>query len=926
MNKKKPTPSLHYNIGQLRVDTWNTLRNQTAKLSASGNDTPSGKKCLASVESTLKQLASIERYFAFPGLGCVRFLKESCKQSEYTSISRKTNEVVHLLVSDAYRTASSQEAANEWGKIAKKNEAKKINETPEKNYFEVLFVDDLSEVAEAKLRNSLQEIQDKEEQFVYKLVVQPSFQDALIALLFNYNIQSVVINYGPVFNSRHLAPILQPFIENILKIDLSDQPVSDLGPLLGQFIRHFRPELNIYYITDTALTHLKDTTLNNFNRIFYRKEDLQELHLSIIRGIRERYEAPFFSALINYSRKPTGVFHAMPLSRGNSVFKSNWIRDFGKFYGRNMFLAETSSTTGGLDSLLQPTGPLKKAQEMAAKAYGSEHTFFVTNGTSTANKIVQQAIVEPGDVVLIDRDCHKSHHYGLVLAGAFPVYLDSYPIEEYSMYGAVPLKVIKEKLLELKAANQLDKVKMLLLTNCTFDGLVYNVEKVMEEVLAIKPDMIFLWDEAWFAFAGFTYTYKQRTGMFVAQKLYKKYHSQEYQDEYQRHIKSLTVGEIPALPDPENVKIRVYSTQSTHKTLSSFRQGSMIHIWDEDFQRKTTDAFHEAYMTHTSTSPNYQILASLDAGRRQVQFEGFELVEKSIEMAMVLRAKITDHPLLKKYFEVLTIKDFIPSEYRRSAMKEYYRSGEGWNRMEEAWANDEFVLDPTKITLSVGKAGIDGDTFKNEYLMNKFNLQINKTSRNTVLLMTNIGTTRSSVAYLMNALLLIAKELEGNARSLNKKEREIAKQRIHSLTKEFPPLPDFSHFHHVFQVAPGVPGGNIRKAYFLSYHENQCEYIPLNNCLKTMQEGRELVSASFVIPYPPGFPVLVPGQVVSEEIIQFLLALDVKEIHGYRPELGLKIYTADALISVANIAENGTAKKTPLHAPIGKTKRAKAKS
>ena len=117
---------------------------------------------------------------------------------------------------------------------------------------------------------------------------------------------------------------------------------------------------------------------------------------------------------------------------------------------------------------------------------------------------------------------------------------------------------------------------------------------------------------------------------------------------------------------------RVYATQSTHKTLSSFRQGSMIHIWDEDFRRKTENTFLEAYMTHTSTSPNYQMLASLDVGRRQVQFEGFELVEKSIEMAMVLRAKINDNPQLSKYFDVLTVHDFIPNKYRQTGLKEYY--------------------------------------------------------------------------------------------------------------------------------------------------------------------------------------------------------------------------------------------------------------
>jgi arginine decarboxylase len=164
-------------------------------------------------------------------------------------------------------------------------------------------------------------------------------------------------------------------------------------------------------------------------------------------------------------------------------------------------------------------GPIKEAQEQAARAFGSKQTFFATNGTSTCNKIVVQALVRPGDIVLVDRDCHKSHHYGMVLAGAQVVYLDSYPLNEYSMYGAVPLREIKHQLLKLKAAGKLDRVRMLLLTNCTFDGLVYNVERVMEECLAIKPDLIFLWDEAWFAFARFGPTYRQRTAMNAANNL-----------------------------------------------------------------------------------------------------------------------------------------------------------------------------------------------------------------------------------------------------------------------------------------------------------------------------------------------------------------------------------------------------------------------
>ncbi len=560
-----------------------------------------------------------------------------------------------------------------------------------------------------------------------------------------------------------------------------------------------------------------------------------------------------------------------------------------------MFLAETSSTTGGMDSLLQPTGPLKKAQEMAAKAYRAQRTYFVTNGTSTANKIVVQALVEPGDLVMIDRDCHKSHHYGLVLSGAYPVYLDSYPIEQYSMYGAVPLEQILGKLLQLKAAGRLNKVKMLLLTNCTFDGLVYNVQRVMERVLAIKPDMVFLWDEAWFAFASFTYTYKQRTGMFSADKLARKYQTPEYKKQYQDHIKGLKDGDVPTMPDPDKVRIRVYSTHSTHKTLSSFRQGSMIHIWDQDFRKKSESTFLEAYMTHTSTSPNYQMLASLDVGRRQAQFEGYEMVEKSIELAMVLRAKVIGNPLLSKYFDVLTLKDFIPDQYRESGLAEYYDMATGWNRMEEAWEQDEFMLDPTKITLFIGRTGIDGDTFKNKYLMDQYNIQINKTSRNTVLFMTNIGTTRSSVAYLSKVLLKIAGQLEEEFDALNKRESEIVRLKIKSMTEDVPPLPDFSRFNVSFLAVPGVPGGNLRAAYFLAYNEENCEYIAIQDCMAAIKGGKELVASSFVIPYPPGFPVLVPGQVVSEEIIRFMLALDVKEIHGYRADLGLRVFRESVL-------------------------------
>ena len=645
MSKTLPTPHRqHFNAARLRSYTWNQLRLEVSALDE-------GKGTAGAADRLLKDLLTIEQYWAFPGLDRVKRLQHLLDKKEHHTLHQAVDHVVRNLVSGAFRV----DPILKDDILGGPEDEHEDQDHGKQNYFEVLFVDEIDQEEEHALKQNLRKCRDRSDPYTYDVVVVRTVQDALIALHFNHNIQACVVRYGVPFHSGNAEGILKPFTRNFDRVDMSSQSKSDMGPLLGRIMHEFRPEVDRYYVTDTPVTGLLDDTLKSFRRIFYRTEDLQEMHLTVLRGIRERYETPFFTALKEYSKKPMGVFHAMPISRGNSVFKSRWIHDFGEFYGRNLFLAETSATTGGLDSLLQPTGPLKKAQQNAARAFGSQQTFFATNGTSSSNKIVVQALVEPGDVVLIDRDCHKSHHYGMLLSGAYPVYLHSYPLPKYSMYGAVPLEHIRSKLLTLKAGGRLGKVKMVLLTNSTFDGVVYNVERVMEQVLALKPDIVFLWDEAWFAFARFSSILRQRTAMHVAAKLHKKYSTAAYRAEYEAHIAGLAKGEEPRLPDPDKVRIRVYATQSTHKTLSSLRQGSMIHIWDEDFVRKSEAAFHEAYMTHTSTSANYQILASMDVGRRQVEFEGNELVEKAIELGMMLRRTIREHDKLRKWFDIITI-------------------------------------------------------------------------------------------------------------------------------------------------------------------------------------------------------------------------------------------------------------------------------
>ena len=318
------------------------------------------------------------------------------------------------------------------------------------------------------------------------------------------------------FRSRH--DVADPALAcSIRQTRSGDAQTSALD--LAVFIKRIRPELDLYFVSNGAGRGgvRATTSAKVLRRIFYAVEELLELHLSVLEGVQDRYETPFFDNLKKYAQRPIGTFHALPIARGKSVFRSDWIRDMGEFYGVNLFLAESSATTGGLDSLLEPTGNIKKAQELAARAFGADHVFFVTNGTSTSQqdgrcrRCWRRATSPSSTATATSRTitawCSR---------GAQPLYVEAFPMTEYSMYGAVPLRTIKKALLDLKAEGRLDRVKMVDLTNCTFDGHIYNTRRVMEECLAIKPDLIFLWDEAWFGFARFSPFLRPRTAMGAA--------------------------------------------------------------------------------------------------------------------------------------------------------------------------------------------------------------------------------------------------------------------------------------------------------------------------------------------------------------------------------------------------------------------------
>jgi arginine decarboxylase len=884
-----------------RADHWRDLQDR-AQAWTNGTGTR------ADFDRAFDEMAGLEEYHAYPGAHLLNALEDTAATEDARATAALVTRIANALITRSFRKNGSDWEAREDSDAVRDVLPPTLGRgDPQRPYFETLIVTGQPSDRWGPAAAEWRRLRRPLDAFVYEPVFVGSVEDAFCATMLNGDLGAVVINEGFTFRSRHDAPVLRTLSATI---EQQFKANSDLSALqLAQLIKRVRPELDIYIVSNRRVEALASSPgADVARRIFYSVEELLELHLAILEGIQDRYETPFFDNLKKYAQRPIGTFHALPIARGKSVFKSDWIRDMGEFYGINLFLAESSATTGGLDSLLEPTGNIKRAQEKAARALGADRVFFVTNGTSTSNKMAVQALLAPGDIAIVDRNCHKSHHYGMVLSGAQPLYVEAFPLTEYSMYGAVPLRTIKQALLNLKADGRLDRVKMVDLTNCTFDGHIYNTRRVMEECLAIKPDLTFLWDEAWFGFARFSPFLRQRTGMGAANAIEEWMRDPASVEAYENQKAQL--GDKPSdetllntrlIPDPRQIRLRVYQTNSTHKSMSAFRQGSMLAVKDVDFH--TVEAqFKEAVFTHASTSPNQQLIASLDVSRRQMELEGYGLVANAIEIALAIRKAAAEHPLISKYFSVTTAGQMVPAQYRKSGFTDHLAPNMNWANALASLQNDEFCLDPTRLTLVCGTAGFDGTQFKG-ILANRYNIQINKTSRNSVLLQSNINNTRSDVAHLIRVLVEICNEIEQTLAEGGENGRKAFEARVKSLMTDVPDLPNFSHFHDAFRKDAGkrTQEGDMRGGFFAAYDAAGCEYIPLNHpdIDKRIKNGPDLVSASFVIPYPPGFPIMVPGQVITQETIDFMRKLDVKEIHGYNNSQGLKLVRAEALAKIS---------------------------
>ncbi len=877
----------------------------------------SGSSDRTKFEAALAEIGVTEEFHAYPGPKLISALRDHAAADDARAAVALAERISRALLTRSFRQHAGDWDASEEndGVIPDVMPPSLGRSDTHRPYFELLVVTGAPAARWPALCAEWRRLRRPLDSFVYEPVFVGSFEDAFCAVTLNPDIAAVVLHEGFAFRSRYDAPVLRTLTESIDQHEAAGASALRLAHVINRV----RPELDLYLLSNRQVEEIAGSPeASVLRRVFYAVEETLELHLAIMEGVQDRHETPFFDNLKKYAQRPIGTFHALPIARGKSIFKSDWIRDMGEFYGPNLFLAESSATTGGLDSLLEPTGNINRAQEKAARAFGADHVFFVTNGTSTSNKMAVQALLGPGDIAIVDRNCHKSHHYGMVLAGAQPLYVEAFPMTEYSMYGAVPLRTIKEALLNLKADNRLDRVKMVDLTNCTFDGHIYNTRRVMEECLAIKPDLIFLWDEAWFGFARFSPFLRPRTAMGAANDIEAWLKDPASVAAYEKQRSELgekssveTLLKTRLIPDPRQVRLRVYQTNSTHKSMSALRQGSMLLVKDVEFH--TVEAqFREAVFTHASTSPNQQLIASLDVARRQMELEGYGLVGNAIEVALAIRQAVANHPLISKYFRIVGADGMVPKQYRQSGFTDFLAPGSDWAVALKSMRDDEFCLDPTRMTLVCGTAGFDGTQFKG-ILASRYNIQLNKTSRNSVLLQSNINNTRSDVAHLIRVLVEISHEIDQRLAHEGSNARKVFEARVKSLMTDVPDLPNFSHFHDAYRKDAGkrTNEGDIRGGFYAAYDAAGCDYIRLADpeIDRRLKNGPDLVSASFVIPYPPGFPIMVPGQVITKETIDFMRKLDVKEIHGYNAAQGLKLVSTEALSKKAGGAAKNSMKR-----------------
>ena len=612
----------------------------------------------------------------------------------------------------------------------------------------------------------------------------------------------------------------------------------------------FGDELTAEQVPTGVLKHA-----NAFMRLF---EDSPEfLARVIVRAAQlylERLPPPMFKALMEYTFQASYSWHTPGHGGGVAFRKSPVGQLFYEFFGENTLRSDISVSVGKLGSLLDHTGPIAEGERNAARIFGSDETLFVVGGTSTANKIVWHGTVSRGDLVLCDRNCHKSILHSLIMTGATPIYL----IPSRNGLGIIgPIsreqftsKSIQKKIAENKFAKETDgKVRLVVMTNSTYDGLCYNIDAIKQTIGDAVEILHF--DEAWFAHANF-------------HEFYDGYHA-------------ISSG------SPTRSSQITFATHSTHKLLAALSQASMIHIQHGENKRLDMARFNDSFMMHTSTSPQYGIIASCDvAAAMMEQPAGRALVQETIEEALSFRRAMAAvrkqaHP--SWWFDVWQ-PDAVAKRPAETKSDWVLKPGDRWHGF-EGLAKNHVLVDPIKVTILTPGLAADGEMQKvgiPAAIVVKFlssrRIEIEKTGLYSFLVLFSMGVTKGKWSTLVTELLNFKDLYDANTP---------LKRALPALADAHPEayasmgLKDLCDQVHQSYREDNLP--EAQRAMYTVLPEmamrpadaydrlvrGRVESVEIDELM-----GRTL--AVMVVPYPPGIPLIMPGERITSA---------TKSIHDY---------------------------------------------
>ncbi|MFM8391479.1 MAG: Orn/Lys/Arg decarboxylase N-terminal domain-containing protein [Methylophilaceae bacterium] len=658
-------------------------------------------------------------------------------------------------------------------------------------------------------------------------------------------------------------------------------------------IRYRNEDIPIFLHGETRTSrHIPNDVLRELHGFIHMNEDTPEFVARyIVREARSYLDAlppPFFRALTHYAADGSYSWHCPGHSGGVAFLKSPVGQMFHQFFGENMLRADVCNAVDELGQLLDHTGPVAASERNAARIYNCDHLFFVTNGTSTSNKIVWNSTVAPGDIVVVDRNCHKSVLHSIIMTGAIPVFLMP-TRNHFGIIGPIPKEEFEWANIQKKiAANPFatDKnaqPRVLTITQSTYDGVLYNVEEI-KEMLDGKIDTLHF-DEAWLPHATF-------------HDFYGDYHA---------------IG----ADRPRCKESMVFSTQSTHKLLAGLSQASQILVQDAQEIKLDRDVFNESYLMHTSTSPQYSIIASCDVAASMMEAPGgTALVEESIMEALDFRRamrKVDEEWGADWWFKVWGPNDLSEEgiEEREAWMLKGNERWHGFGNLAEGFN----MLDPIKATIITPGLDVDGD-FSDEFgipaaIVTKYLAEhgviVEKTGLYSFFIMFTIGITKGRWNTLVAALQQFKDDYDKNQPLWKVLPEFIVKypryeliglkdlcNQIHEIYKNN----DVARLTTEMYLSNMVPAMKPTDAFSKMAHR-EIDRVPIDEL-----EGR--ITAVLLTPYPPGIPLLIPGERFNSIIVNYLrFAREFNErfpgfetdVHGLVKEIvdGKAIYYVDCV-------------------------------